>query len=74
MMWVKVEEDGSIKSSVSKFYTEDELRAWTDRAGAKPGDLMLIEAFTFSRISPLRKVPLPISTVIPVQVEISSFS
>lgn len=44
MMWVKVEEDGSIKSSVSKFYTEEELRAWTDRAGAQKGDLMLILA------------------------------
>ena len=28
MMWVKIEEDGSIKSSVSKFYTEEELRTW----------------------------------------------
>ena len=44
MMWVKIEDDGSIKSSVSKFYTEDELRAWADRAGAKAGDLMLILA------------------------------
>ena len=44
MMWVKVEEDGSIKSSVSKFYTEEELRTWTDRAGAQKGDLMLILA------------------------------
>ena len=44
MMWVKVEEDGSIKSSVSKFYTEEELRAWTDRAGVQKGDLMLILA------------------------------
>ena len=44
MMWVKVEEDGSIKSSVSKFYTEDDLRKWADRCGAKPGDLILILA------------------------------
>lgn len=44
MMWVKIEQDGSIKSSVSKFYSEDDLRAWTDRAGAQPGDLMLILA------------------------------
>ena len=44
MMWVKIEEDGSIKSSVSKFYTEEELRAWADRAGAGKGDLMLILA------------------------------
>ena len=43
-MWVKIEEDGSIKSSVSKFYTEEELRTWTDRAAAGKGDLMLILA------------------------------
>lgn len=42
MMWVKFEADGSIKSSVSKFYSEDELCAWGERGGAKPGDLMLI--------------------------------
>ena len=42
MMWVKFEADGSIKSSVSKFYSEAELRAWGERGGAKPGDLMLI--------------------------------
>lgn len=42
MMWVKFESDGSIKSSVGKFYTDDELRAWGERGGAKPGDLMLI--------------------------------
>ena len=42
MMWGKFEADGSIKSSVSKFYSEDELRAWGERGGAKPGDLMLI--------------------------------
>lgn len=44
MMWVKIEADGSIKSSVSKFYSEDDLRTWADRAGAKAGDLMLILA------------------------------
>ena len=44
LMWVKVEQDGSIKSSVSKFYTEDELRTWIDRCEAKPGDLILILA------------------------------
>ena len=44
LMWVKVEEDGSIKSSVSKFYSDDDLRKWAERGGAKPGDLMLILA------------------------------
>ena len=39
---VKFEADGSIKSSVGKFYSEDELRAWGEKAGAEPGDLLLI--------------------------------
>ena len=44
MMWVKLEEDGSIKSSVGKFYTDDDLRAWAERCEAKKGDLILILA------------------------------
>ena len=44
LMWVKIEEDGSIKSSVSKFYTEDELRTWAERCNANAGDLILILA------------------------------
>ena len=44
LMWVKVEQDGSIKSSVSKFYTEEELRTWAERCNANPGDLILILA------------------------------
>lgn len=39
---VKFEADGSIKSSVGKFYTEDQLRAWGEKAGAEAGDLLLI--------------------------------
>lgn len=44
MMWVKFEADGSIKSSVGKFFSDDQIRAWGERGGAKPGDLMLILA------------------------------
>lgn len=44
LMWVKLEEDGSIKSSVSKFYAEEELRTWADRCEATKGDLILILA------------------------------
>ena len=44
MMWVKYEGDGSIKSSVGKFFTDEQIRTWLDRAEAKPGDLMLILA------------------------------
>ncbi|MCC8072069.1 MAG: aspartate--tRNA ligase [Bacteroidales bacterium] len=44
MMWVKLEPDGQIKSSVGKFFTDDQIKTWLDRAGARPGDLMLILA------------------------------
>lgn len=42
LMWVKFDADGSIKSSVGKFYTEEELKAWGERAGAEAGDLLLV--------------------------------
>lgn len=42
LIWVKFEPDGSIKSSVGKFFSEDELKAWGDKAEAKPGDLLLV--------------------------------
>ncbi len=42
LVWVKYEADGSLKSSVGKFYSEDDLKLWVERFGAKPGDLMLI--------------------------------
>ena len=42
LIWVKFESDGSIKSSVGKFYTDEQLRQWGDHAGAGEGDLMLV--------------------------------
>ena len=42
LVWVKVENGGAIKSSVGKFFTEEQLCEWADRMGAKEGDLMLI--------------------------------
>ncbi len=42
MIWVKVESDGSFKSSVSKFYSQDDLKAWAERMNAQPGDLILV--------------------------------
>lgn len=44
LIYVRYNEDGSIKSSVDKFYSESDLRAWIDRFNAKPGDLLLILA------------------------------
>jgi len=44
LIYVRYNEDGSIKSSVDKFYGENDLRAWIDRFNANPGDLLLILA------------------------------
>ena len=44
LMWVKYEADGKVKSSVGKFYSDDDLKAWGERAGAKEGDLLLVMA------------------------------
>lgn len=42
LIWVKVEADGSFKSSVGKFYSADDLKQWAERMNARPGDMMLI--------------------------------
>ena len=42
LIWVKFEDDGSIKSSVGKFYSQEQLAEWGERAGAQKGDLMLV--------------------------------
>lgn len=44
LIYVKYANDGSVKSSVEKFFSADEFKAWSDRFGAKPGDLVLILA------------------------------
>ena len=42
LVWVKYNEDGSIKSSVDKFYSKENLEEIRERLGAKNGDLILI--------------------------------
>jgi aspartyl-tRNA synthetase len=42
LVYVKCNEDGSFKSSVDKFFNQEDLRAWVDTMGAKPGDLMFV--------------------------------
>ena len=42
LVYVKYNEDGSTKSSVDKFYSEEERKVWLDQCGAKPGDLLLL--------------------------------
>ena len=36
--------DGSLKSSVDKFYNEDDLKKWSEAFNSEPGDLILIMA------------------------------
>ena len=43
-LYVRYEADGTIKSSVDKFYSQDVLKAWLELGQAKPGDLMLVMA------------------------------
>jgi aspartyl-tRNA synthetase len=42
LVYVKYGADGSLKSSVDKFYDEADLKKWAEACGAKPGDLLLI--------------------------------
>lgn len=42
LIYVRKGADGSLKSSVDKFYSEEKLTTWADAFGAENGDLMLI--------------------------------
>ena len=42
LVYVKYNKDGSLKSSVDKFYNEEELKKWAQKFNAEPGDLLLI--------------------------------
>ncbi|HPN58556.1 MAG TPA: aspartate--tRNA ligase [Chitinophagaceae bacterium] len=44
LVFIKCNTDGTYKSSVDKFYSEEKLKAIADAAGAKAGDLVLILA------------------------------
>ncbi len=58
MVWVKYNEDDTLKSSVDKFFDQDDLRQWATRTGAGRGDLIVVlagEAFrTRTQLSALR--------------------
>ena len=42
MVYVKCNEDGSYKSSVDKFYNQDDLANWAKATNAQPGDLICV--------------------------------
>jgi aspartyl-tRNA synthetase len=44
LVYVKYNPDGTLKSSVDKFFTAEQLSLWAEKFNALPGDLMLILA------------------------------
>jgi len=58
LVYVKYNEDGTLKSSVDKFYDEAALMQWAELFGARPGDLILVLAgereLTLKALSELR--------------------
>lgn len=44
LVYVKVNSDGSLKSSVDKFFSPEELKKWAELTGATKGDLILVLA------------------------------
>ncbi len=58
LVYVKCNEDGTFKSSVDKFYTQEDLKAWAEKTNAKAGDLILVlsgdEKSTRKQMSELR--------------------
>ncbi len=42
LVWVRCNEDGTYKSSVDKFYSQEDLAAWAEKMNAKAGDLLLV--------------------------------
>lgn len=58
LIWVKCNEDGTYKSSVDKFFDQDQLKSWAERLNANQGDLLLImagaETKTRAQLSSLR--------------------
>jgi aspartyl-tRNA synthetase len=42
LIYLRYNADGTLKSSVDKFYSEEDLKAWAERCGAEKGDLVLL--------------------------------
>ena len=52
MVYVKYNEDGSLKSSVDKFFDQDDLAAWAKATGARPGDLICVLSGETGKVRP----------------------
>ncbi len=42
LIYMRYEADGTLKSSVDKFYSQEDLKSWAAKFNAKPGDLILV--------------------------------
>jgi len=52
LIWTKYNLDGTLTSSVNKFYSEEELKKWSEKFYAKAGDLMFILAGEVKKVRP----------------------
>ena len=50
LIYIRMNLDGTVKSSADKFFTEEQLRAFCNQANAKQGDLILILAGAKTRM------------------------
>jgi len=50
LIYMRHAADGSLKSSVDKFYNEDDLKKWSEAFNSEPGDLILIMAGQTDRV------------------------
>ena len=44
LVYLRIGADGTLKSSVDKFYNQDDLKLWSEKFNAKPNDLILVLA------------------------------
>ncbi len=50
MVWVKYQEDGTLTSSVNKFYNEEDLKNIAEKFNAKKGDLILVMSGEINKV------------------------
>lgn len=50
LIYCRVEQDGTFKSSVDKFFDQAALSAWAEACNAKPGDLILVLAGALNKV------------------------
>lgn len=58
LIYLRYNTDGTLKSSVDKFYSQEDLKMWAEKMNARPGDLIMVLAGdkkkTLSALSELR--------------------